>query len=173
MKKRTYLKRFLLILAIFTAFPIAPSLSQPLGMGVGLRPWRGEARCWKATELNLSQEQAKGIEGLQQTFFRETQLFRTQIFAKRLELRELLTNSTSKIEVIRAKFSEIQGHQVKLDEKSIDYLIKVRSLLTQEQLKNWCPELEFLSVRRMMLGLDSMAPLPPRRPSSPEGAKPE
>ena len=172
LKKIDNLKRLLFILAILTVFPIAPSLSQPPGMGVGLRPWRGEVKCWKAAELNLSQEQVRGMEALQQTFFRETQLFRSQIFAKRLELRELLTNSSSKIEVIRAKFTEILEHQAKLDERSIDYLIKVRSLLTQEQLKNWCPELEFLSVRRMMLGLDSMAPLPPRR-TSPEGVKPE
>lgn len=164
---------FFLILAILVVFPIGPSLSQPQGIGIGLRPWRGEVKCWKASELNLSQEQSKGIEALQQTFFRETQLFRAQIFAKRLELRELLTNSNSKVEGIRSKFSEILEHQVKLEEKSIDYLMKVRSLLTQEQLKNWCPEIEFLSFRRMMLGPESMGPLPPRRPPFPEGVKPE
>ena len=115
----------------------------------------------------------KGLDVLQQTFFRETQAFRAQIFTKRLELRELLTNSNTKIETIRSKSSEILEHQAKLEEKSLDYLIKVRNLLTLEQLKNWCPEFEFPPFRRMMQGHDMMGPSPPRRPPHQEGVKPE
>jgi hypothetical protein len=140
---------------------------------MGMRPGKGEARCWKASELNLSQEQMKGLDTLQQAFFRETQLLRAQIFSKRLELKELLTNSTTKIDSIRSKSTEISEHQAKLEEKSLEYLIKVRSLLSQEQLKVWCPEMEFPSFRRMMRGPDSMTPSPPRKPPFQEGIKPE
>ena len=157
-------------IVLLLIFPIAPSFSQP---GMGMKPWKGEPRCWKASELNLSQEQMKGLDVLQQTFFRETQVFRGQIFTKRLELKELLTNPNTKIETIRSKSSEILEHQAKLEEKSIDYLIKVRNLLTPEQLKQWCPELEFPAFRRMMQGPDMMGPPPSRRPPLQEGVRPE
>jgi len=173
MEIRRSLSMLLFIFVLFFFFPVALSFSQPPGMGMGMRPWKGEARCWKASEMSLSPEQIKGLDAFQQTFFRETQLFRAQIFAKRLELRELLTNPTSKTEMIRAKSSEILDHQTKLEEKALEYLIKVRGLLTQEQLKNWCPELEFPPFRRMMQGPDLMGPLSPRRPPYPEGGKPE
>ena len=144
-----------------------------MGMGMGMRPGKGEARCWKASDLNLSQEQMKGLDTLQQAFFRETQLLRAQIFSKRLELKELLTNSTTKIDSIRSKSAEISEHQAKLEEKSLEFLIKVRNLLSQEQLKDWCPEMEFPSFRRMMQRPDSMTPSPPRKPPFQEGIKPE
>ena len=165
------------ILIFFIAFPITPSLSQPPGIGRyprgEMKFWRGETSCWAASELSLSQEQAKGLDSLQQTFLREVQLLRVQLFSKRLELRELLTNPSTKIEAIRAKSSEIQEFQTRVEEKSIDYLIKVRGLLTPEQLKNWCPEFDLPSPRRLMQGPDTIGPFPPRRPPFPEGVKPE
>ncbi len=49
-------------------------------------------------------------------------------------------------------------------EKAVEYLIKVRNLLTQEQLKNWCPEQEFPSFPRMMHGPGPMGPMHPKKP---------
>jgi Spy/CpxP family protein refolding chaperone len=165
------------VLIILLGFSIPPSFSQHSGTGrypgIGMKPWKGEANCWMASELNLSQDQAKGLDSLQQTFFREVQPLRVQLFSKRLELRELLTNPNTKAEAIRSKSSEILEYQAKLEEKSIDYLIKVRGLLTPEQLRTWCPELDLPGPRRMMQGPDATGPFPPRRPPSPEGAKPE
>ena len=161
----------LAILFILLISPSPSSYSQP--PGVGMKPWRAEANCWKASELNLSQEQMKGLDTLQQAFFREAQLLRIQLFSKRLELRELLTNPTTKIETIRTKSAEILDSHSKVEERSIDYLIKVRGLLTQEQLKNWCPEFEIPAPRRMIQGPGSVGPFPPRRPPLQEGPKPE
>lgn len=170
--KRTIRRNLILSILVFLLIsPIPSSYSQPPGMRTN--PWRGEVKCWKASDLNLSQEQLKGLDALQQAFFREAQLLRIQLFSKRLELRELLTNPTTKIEAIRTKSTEILDHQAKVEERSIDYLIKVRGLLTQEQLKNWCPEFEFPAPRRMMQGPESMGPFPPRRPPFQEGTKPE
>ena len=141
--------------------------------GTGMRFWKGDPNCRAASELNLSQDQAKGFDSLQQAFIREVQLLRIQLFSKRLELRELLTNPGTKTEAIRAKATEIQEFQARFEEKSIDYLIKIRALLTPEQLKNWCPEFDLFSLRRMMHGPDATGPFPPRRPPPLEGAKPE
>ncbi len=129
-----------------------------------MKQWKKEARCWRASELNLASEQAKGLDLIQQTYLRETQLLRVQLFSKRLELREFLTDSTIKIEDIRPKYLEMVEIQSKLEEKAVEYLIKVRNLLTQEQLKNWCPEQEFPSFPRMMHGPGPMGPMHPKKP---------
>ena len=123
-----------------------------------MKKWRGEGPCWRASELNLSQEQRKSLDLVQQTYFREAQLTRAQLFTKRIELRELLTNPTARTESIRVKSLEIIELQSKQEEKAIEYLIKVRNLLTPEQLKNWFPEQEFPFFRQMMHGTDPMGP---------------
>jgi Spy/CpxP family protein refolding chaperone len=132
------------------------------------RPWRKDARCWGASELNLSSEQAKSLDLLQQAYLKETQLLRAQLITKRLEFREFLTNPTIRMESIRAKYLEVAETQSKMEEKAIEYLVKVRSLLTHEQLKSWCPEQEFPLFQRMMPGHRPMGPMSPRRPSPPE-----
>jgi Spy/CpxP family protein refolding chaperone len=128
---------------------------------MGMRRWRGEGPCWKASELNLSQEQRKSLDLIQETYFREAQLLRLQLFTKRLELRELLTNPTLRAETIRGKNLEIIELQSKQEERAIEYLIKVKNLLTPEQLKDWCPEQEFPRFRQMMHGTGPRGPAPP------------
>jgi Spy/CpxP family protein refolding chaperone len=140
-------------------FIASSSFSQPPGMG--MRKWRGESPCWRASELNLSQEQRKSLDPIQEAYFREAQLLRLQLFTKRLELRELLTNPTLRAETIRGKNLEIIELQSKQEEKALDYLIKVRNLLTPDQLKDWCPEQEFPHFRQMMYGTGSRGPTPP------------
>jgi Spy/CpxP family protein refolding chaperone len=128
-----------------------------------MKKWRGEGPCWRASELNLSQEQRKELDLIQQTYFREAQLLRLQLFTKRLELRELLTNPTAKTESIRGKYLEIIELQSKQEEKVVEYLIKVRNLLTPEQLQNWCPEQEFPAFRQMMYGTDPTGSMRPKK----------
>jgi Spy/CpxP family protein refolding chaperone len=131
---------------------------------MGMRPWRKDVRCGRASELNLTSEQAKGLNLLQQTYLREMQLLRAQLITRRLEFRELLTNPAVRMESIRMKYIEMVETQSKMEEKAVEYLVKVRSLLTHEQLKFWCPEQEFPVFLRMMPGHGPMGPkktLPP------------
>ena len=152
---------FLFILSTSSAF------SQPPGMridpGIRLKPWRGDTRCWRASDFNLSSDQMKGLILIQQAYLRDTLPLRTELFSKHLELRELLTNSAIKMEAIRSKHGEITELMSKLEEKAIDYLIKVRNLLTQDQLKNWCPDQEFPIFRRSMPGPGPMGQFPPNQ----------
>lgn len=139
-----------------------PSPSEPfetgMGRGMGMRQWRKEARCWGTSELSLSFDQKKSLILIQQTFYQDTQGLRAQLFTRRLELRELLTDPLTKIESIRSKYLEMNDAQSRLEEKTIEYLIRVRNLLTQEQLKVWCPEQEFPHFQRMMHGTGPMGP---------------
>jgi hypothetical protein len=107
------------------------------------------------------------LETLNQTYARETRNLRNEIFSKRMELRELLTNPGIKIEAIQAKTSEIVDLQSKLEEKGIDYLIRVRGLLNADQLRGWCPELE-LPIAGAAGRSDFMGPMYPRRLAPPE-----
>jgi len=130
---------------------------------MGMRKWRGEYPCWRASDFDLSQEQRRNLELIQQAFFRENQLLRAQLFTRRLELRELLVSPTIKTESIRAKNSEIIELESKQEEKLVESLIKVRNLLTPEQLQKWCPEKEFPPFRHMMHGTGPMGPMHPRK----------
>jgi Spy/CpxP family protein refolding chaperone len=161
---RLRLKIILLMFFIFFSV-IPPSFSQPGGMRLrpGKGAWHEESLCWKALDLNLSQDQMKDHDLIQQGYLRETQLLRAQLLLKRLELREFLTNSNVKIEAIRSKYAEINQLQSRLEEKVIEYLVKVRNILAPEQLKNWCPELEFPSIRGIPHGPGPMGPMGPRK----------
>ncbi|MBM4322088.1 MAG: periplasmic heavy metal sensor [Deltaproteobacteria bacterium] len=152
---------FSLILIFLLSFS---SYAQPMGM----KPWRKDFRCGRASELNLSPEQARGLNLLQQTYFRDLQLLRAQLITKRLEFRELLTNPAVRMESIRMKYIEVTETQSKMEEKAIEYLVRVRSLLSHEQLKFWCPEQEFPAFQRMMPGHSPTGPMGPKRTLPPE-----
>ncbi len=139
-------KALLLFLILF--FFLIPTLSdaQPMGM----RPWKKDPWCGKASELHLTPEQLKEYESLQNIYFGETQLLRAQLLTKRLEIRELLTHPENKTELIRMKSMELVHIQSKIEEKAMEFLLKVRRLLTSEQLKFWCPEQEFPMIQWRM-----------------------
>ena len=151
----------ILIFCFLFTLAVSPSFPQPPGMG--MKKWRGENPCWTASELNLSQEQRKSFDLIQLAYFREAQILRLQLLTKNFELRELLINPTTTTESIRAKYLEIIELQTKQEEKAVEYLIKVRNLLTPEQLKSWCPEQEFPSFRHMMHGTGPMGPMHQRK----------
>jgi Spy/CpxP family protein refolding chaperone len=157
----------LLFFCTLSIFITSLSFSQPSGMRsspeMGMKHWRGENRGWRASELNLSADQSKELNLIQQTYYQETQLLRAQLLSKRLELREFLTNPTVKKESIRSKYSEINEIQSRFDEKAAEYLIKVRSLLTPEQLKSWNPEDEYPLSQLMMHGPNPMGPMRSRK----------
>jgi hypothetical protein len=164
------MKIILFIFMLSLCFLFSPSLSfsQPPemghGPGMGMMRHRGRAPCFRASDLNLAPDQMKELEIIQQSFYRETQPIRYELFSKYLELKEFLTNPIIKIESIQAKNEEIILLQSRLEEKGIHYLIKVRALLKPEQLKLWCPEQEFPHSRRMMHGPDPMGPMVPQKP---------
>lgn len=178
-KRGSTMKRFIrdLILGSLVVCVAVPAFAQAPGMrsghGMGRRPGRGEPSCWTASELNLSPEQAKALDLLGQTYFQEAKRYRIELFSKRLEIREYLTNPTVKPEVIQAKNGEIIELQSKMEEQAIEYLLKVRNLLTLEQLKIWCPEQEFPMLQRMMERPFPMGPPGPRPFPPPEGPKKE
>ena len=161
------------ILGFLFIVSASQTFSQPSGMRPdhGMRYGRGEPRCWAASELRLSPDQAKAYDLLSRTYFQESKRYRMELFSKRLELREYLTDPSVRTESIQAKNLEIIELQSKIEGKTTEYLIQVRNLLTQEQLKSWCPEQEFTVVQRMMDRPFRMGPMTPGPPPPPETPK--
>ena len=163
MKLKFHLLPSFLVLILFSA----PAFSQPpefrMGPGMEMRHWREENRGYRASELNLSPERAKELDIIQQAHFREIQRLRAQLLSKRIELREFLRNHTTRVEAIRSKCLEINELESRFEERTIEYLIKVRNLLTPEQLRSWNPEEEFPLFRQMMRGVEPLGPMHPRR----------
>jgi len=165
--------KLLILVFLFLFLFISPSFSQPPekrhGPGMGKMHRRGETPCLRASDLNLSPDQMKELDLIQQSFYREAHPIRTELFSKYFELKEFLTNPMIKIESIHAKNAEIILLQSKLEERTIHYLIKVRALLTQDQLRIWCPEQEFPRSRRMMSGPGPTGPMGQPKPYPKEG----
>ncbi len=138
MKKKT----ILLLLFLVHPFFVGSAFSQNSGTRFPPGMERREERCWRASELNLTPEQRRGLLQLQQIYFREARLLRDQLFSKQIELREFLTDKSANPEAVRLKHSEISRLQSRFEEKAIEYLIHVKEILTEEQLKSWCPEQE-------------------------------
>ncbi len=168
------------IMAVFSLvllLPIVSSFSQTPGtkptLGMGARLWRGENRCWKASDLNLSTDQARGLTLMNQAYLSDTRPLRTELFSRRMELREFLTNPTVRLDVIQHTTSEIIALSSKIEEREIEYLVKVRSLLTQDQVKSWCPEQEFQFLRGMERPEFMRGPINPRKTPIPERPKEE
>jgi Spy/CpxP family protein refolding chaperone len=155
------LKIQIFILGLLYILVVFPAFSQP--PGIEMKKWRGENPCWRASELDLSQEQRKNLDLIQRTYFREAQILRLQLLTKNSEFRELLTHPATTTTSIRAKYLEIIELQSKQEEKAAEYLIKVRNLLTPEQLKNWSPEQEFPSFRHRMHEPGRMGPMHQRK----------
>lgn len=161
---RNRIQIFTVLIVVFMAcpsFPQSTRLKPPYEMG--MKGWRGESPCWRVQDLDLSLEQRKGLSLIQQNYLQETQLIQRELFTKLLELRELLINPATKTESLRGKYSEINELRSKQEEKAIEYLIKVRNLLTSDQLLLWCPEREFPSFLQMIHGFGPMQHMPFKR----------
>lgn len=138
--------------------PIWERANSPMRMG----HWKKEMRCWSTSELALPEEKQKELQLLKQNFLKETQLLRAQLITKRLELREMLTNPAIREEAIRPKSQELVDLQNRLEERAIEYLIKVRNYFTSEQLPFWCPEEEFPFYTLMKERHGPMKPIVPK-----------
>ena len=95
----------------------------------------GQDAYWKSSDLGLTETQKKTLENLQQAYASETFPLRMELMSLRFELRHLIRDlnvpSMTLLERQR-KISELQG---KLENLSLSYQIKTRSIFTKKQLE--------------------------------------
>ena len=120
----------LLILRVSLAGAQWP-LQRGMGRGHGHHP------SWHPEDLQLTAEQMEKLESIQRSYLDDITPLRNDFLNKRYELRRLITDPTSKADDIRAKQGEALALETQIQEKVIDYQLKVREILTPEQFKLW------------------------------------
>jgi len=95
---------------------------------------RAGIRNWVPANLNLTAEQIKKIETLQQNYLKETTPIQNDLTSKSLELRTLMVNPSADANKIMAKQKEIFTLRQKLQEIALKYRLDGRKILTPEQI---------------------------------------
>jgi len=89
----------------------------------------------KPPALDLTEEQAKALDGLCRSYMAEARPIRTGLFALKIELRHLLSEPGVQPPVLFEQQRKISGLQAKLEVLALSYQLKARSIFTKEQLQ--------------------------------------
>jgi Spy/CpxP family protein refolding chaperone len=103
------------------------------GMGMG----HGHPPGWVPEDLRLTGEQMEKLKSIEGSYLNDITPLRNDLLNKRYELRRLFLDPTSKADDIRARQGEAFVLETHIQEKVIDYQLKVREVLTAEQFKVW------------------------------------
>jgi len=128
------MRKIIFIIAGFLVlFFASPGLAQP-GEAYGRRNFPvSESPCWTKAYLEATPEQLKSLENLQRSFHKEISALRSQHMNLSYELYGLLDEPKPDTKMILEKQNQLSGIQKKMDEISIQYLLKARGLFTQDQ----------------------------------------
>lgn len=86
-----------------------------------------------ASVLDLTEEQKAQIQAKQEAFLEEINPLRNRLFSRKMEMRDLWGQGNPDQSRISAKQREIQAIQSQIQEKTIQYQMECRELLTPEQ----------------------------------------
>jgi CheY-like chemotaxis protein len=139
-RKRPFQPRgiiFALILFILILFGIQPSKAQPPFHPQNKPKLRmdGQDAYWKSSDLDLTEAQKKTLEGLQRAYASEALPLRMELMSLGFELRYLIRDPNVQPKILLDRQKKISELQAKLDDLSLSYQIKARSILTKEQLE--------------------------------------
>jgi Spy/CpxP family protein refolding chaperone len=87
-----------------------------------------------ASRLNLTAEQKEKMANLRLTFKEETLELRTEIARKRLEIQKLLLEESPDLTRVYGLVDEMAPIQAEIQKKAIEFGLKLKGLLTKEQL---------------------------------------
>jgi DNA-binding response OmpR family regulator len=126
-----------IIFFILVIFGVQPSKAQPPFYSPNKPPLRSESQgaCWQSSDLVLTETQTKTLGNLQCAFGAEAMPVRKELMSVRFELRHLIRDPNVPSKVLYDRQKKISELQVKLDNLSLSYQIKARSILTKEQLE--------------------------------------
>jgi len=109
---------------------------------------------WRSSLLNLTEVQKKSLEDLRRAYTAEATPIRMGLFAFKIELRHLLLNPNVQPQTLFEQQKKISALQAKLEELSLSYQVKARSIFTKEQLERlpqgWAFEMGLASEVRSM-----------------------
>ena len=95
----------------------------------------GQNDCWESWDLSLTEAQEKALEGLQRVYALEALPLRIELMSLTFELRYLVRDPNVQSKLLFDRQKKISELQAKLDDLSLSYQIKARSIFTKEQLE--------------------------------------
>ena len=99
-------------------------------------PWAG--KCDPLERLSLSAGQRDSVKQIDAQYKGRILAYRKDFMIKRIELRDLIRDSAASEDAVRRKSQELETAQHLLHNEMMDYQLRVRSILTPEQLGRWC-----------------------------------
>ena len=137
-----------LILSLFTLFIIRISSAQesfPKRNTPDSRIMERRGTCLESLSPSIREDQKKAIESLRRAYIAETRPIRIELFALKIDLRYLLSDRNVEPRVLFDQQRKISVLQGKLEELSLSYQLRARSVFTKEQLERlpegWAYEL--------------------------------
>jgi len=91
--------------------------------------------CLESLSPSLTEDQKKKLEILLRTYIAEARPISTELFVLRIQLRYLLSNPNVQPRILFDQQRRISALQAKLEELSLSYQVKARSVFTKEQLE--------------------------------------
>jgi CheY-like chemotaxis protein len=127
----------MLILFLFALFAIQMSAAQERFPKLDKPSLRMDSQgtCWESSSFALTETQKKAFETLRQAYMAEAIPIRTSLFTLKIELRHLLSDPNVQPQKLFDQQRKISVLQAKLEELSLSYQIKARSIFTKEQLE--------------------------------------
>lgn len=93
-------------------------------------------------ELNLSEEQQAAIKRIKANYLNKVIHLRSELAAKQLEFKNLIGDPTATEEAIRTRGREIEAVNGQIMREMVSFEIEVRRVLTPEQLRTWCKNMD-------------------------------
>jgi hypothetical protein len=94
-----------------------------------------QGACWQSSSFAPTEAQKKALETLRRAYMAEAIPIRTGLFALKIELRHLLSDPNVQPQILFDQQRKISDLQTKLEELSLSYQIKARSVFTKAQLE--------------------------------------
>jgi len=99
-----------------------------------MNPMHSPMMDW-ASRLNLTEEQTARLQGLRDSYLRDTMEWRNELLIKRFDLRDLLNNPKADTNTVLGKQREISELESKIQERALLFQIEMRKVLTPEQIQ--------------------------------------
>jgi hypothetical protein len=128
-------KTKILIVFILILILGASSLFAQSRGGQGGRIMRSaDSACWKNPRFGATDEQLKALEELHRSDIVSLGQYRNQYIVEHYELRSLLSSPTPDSKFVIDKQNQVSSIQKKIDEISLQYLLKARQIFSPEQI---------------------------------------
>jgi DNA-binding response OmpR family regulator len=127
----------MLILSLLALFAIQMSVAQERSPKLDKPSLRMDRQgpCWESSSFALTEAQKEALETLRRAYMAEAIPTRTGLLALRIELRHLLSDPNVQPQILFDQQKKISALQAKLEELSLSYQVKARSIFTKEQLE--------------------------------------